>query len=87
MKKEKKSLNDHFIVHQKLLVAGFFIMLSAIFFQNAAFYWFPLVLGTLVMISGVMYAARYFKCPHCGTRLDARMKAPNYCPECGKKLQ
>lgn len=86
MEKEKKTLNDHYAVSQKLLLIGFAIMLSAIFFQYTAFLWVPGLLGFLVMISSVVYSSRYFRCPHCDSKLDPRRKAPNYCPNCGKEL-
>ena len=86
MEKEEKTLNDHFAVSQKLLVIGFAIMLSAILFQYTKLYWVPWVIGFLVMIASVVYAAKYFRCPHCDSKLDPRRKAPNYCPNCGEKL-
>ena len=86
MKKEEKTLQDHFVVSQNLLFIGFAVMLSAILFQHASFYWIPWVLGFLIMIASVVYSSRYFRCPHCDTKLDPRRKVPNFCPHCGKKL-
>ena len=86
MKKEEKTLQDHFIVTQNLLFTGGMVMLSAILFQYSDFFWIPWVLGFLVMIASVLYANRYFKCPHCDAKLDFRQKVPNFCPNCGEKL-
>lgn len=86
MEKEAKTLNDHFAVSQRLLIIGFAIMLSAILFQHTGLYWVPWVVGFLVMIASVVYAAKHFRCPYCESKLDPRRKVPNYCPNCGEKL-
>lgn len=86
MKKDQKTLQDHFIVSQNLIWIGGVIMLSSILFQHTSFFWIPWILGFLIMIASVVYSARYFKCPHCGTKLDPRRKVPNYCLNCGKSL-
>ena len=86
MKKDQKTLQDHFIVSQNLIWIGGVIMLSSILIQHTSLFWIPWILGFLIMIASVVYSARYFKCPHCGTKLDPRRKVPNYCPNCGKSL-
>ena len=87
MKKEEKTLQDHFVVSQNLLFIGFAVMLSAILFQHTDFFWIPWGLGFLIMIASVFYSAKFFRCPHCDTKLDPRRKVPHFCPNCGKKLQ
>ena len=86
MKKDGKTLHDHYIVIQNLLFIGLVVMLSAILFQHTKFFWILWALGLLIMLTSVLYANRYFKCPHCGTKLDPRRKVPNFCPNCGKEL-
>ena len=86
MEKKEKSLHDHFVVIQNLLVVGLVIMLSSVLFPHTDFYWILLVIGSLVMIASVVYASKHFKCPHCWTKLDPRRKVPNFCPNCGKEL-
>lgn len=86
MKKDEKNLYDHFVVSQNLMFAGFAAILSAILFQSTDFVWFLFGLGFLLMLASIFYATKYYKCPHCGTKLDPRRKVPNFCPHCGKNL-
>lgn len=86
MKKEEKTLHDHFVVIENLLLIGFLIMLSAVLFQDSTFVWILWVLGFLIASSSILYANKYYRCPHCKTKLDARRKVPNFCPNCGKEL-
>ena len=86
MKKDDKNLHDHRVISHNLLFIGLVIMLSAIFFQHTDFFWVPYALGFLIMMASVLYASRYLKCPHCGTKFDPRRKVPNFCPNCGKEL-
>lgn len=86
MKKEEKTLYDHFVIIENLFFIGFIVILISIFTQGGAFFWIQYVVGFLIMVAGVLYANKHFKCPHCGTKLSFRMKVPNYCPNCGKKL-
>ena len=83
---KKKSLQEHFVVTQNLMFAGFLVMLAAILFQHTDFEIILLGLGFLIMLASVFYASKYFKCPHCETKLDPRRKVPNFCPNCGKEL-
>ena len=46
------------------------------------------VMGIIVMILSFWFEWRYYRCPHCETPLDIRMKLNErtYCPECGKVI-
>ena len=83
---KKKSLQEHFVVTQNLMFAGFLIMLAAILFQHTKWVIILWGIGFLVMIASVFYSNKYYKCPHCETKLDPRRKVPNFCPNCGKEL-
>jgi len=87
MRNEEKTLRSHYIIIRHLFFIGIFVMLSTVFFVTNRFFWIPFVLGYLLMVSGALYQHKYFKCPHCGAKLTTRMKMPNFCPNCGKKLQ
>ena len=86
MKKEEKTLHDHLIICHNLLFIGGAVMLSAILFQRTALCWIAWSLGFLIMIASVFYSAKFFRCPHCDTKLDPRRKVSHFCPNCGRKL-
>ncbi len=44
-------------------------------------------LGLAVLFVGFFQAFIFYRCPHCDKSLDFRGKMPQYCPECGHKLQ
>lgn len=85
MKKEEKTLHDHLRIIENLFFIGFIVMMSAIFFQSTAML-IPYILGALIMLAAAWYTNKHFKCPHCDGKLNLRMKVPNFCPHCGKKL-
>lgn len=43
--------------------------------------------GCVAVIAAVIYSALRLRCPHCNTALYFRSQRPNFCPECGKKLE
>ena len=87
MKENSKTLQNHLVVIHNLIFIGYLLIMASVLFQNTAFFWVMAALGFLVMASGVIYASKYYKCPHCGNKLYPRMKVPNYCPNCGKELK
>lgn len=48
----------------------------------------PLVAaGAIVILAGMIQAAVFYRCPHCGASLlDVRGAIPEYCPRCGGRL-
>ena len=86
MEKEEKNLQSHLVTIQNLLFIGAIVMIVALLLPNTAFFWIVGILGFLMMIASILYSARYYKCPHCKTKLDPRRKVPNFCPNCGKEL-
>ncbi len=40
----------------------------------------PGILGIIIMVSGILQAVRFYRCPHCHKALDFKGKKPNYCP-------
>ena len=85
MKKDEKTLLDHFAVIERLILIGFAIMILPIFFHSALWTGILMFLGFGIMVAACIYRNRYFKCPHCGSRLNVR-GVPTYCPDCGEKL-
>ena len=86
MKKEEKTLHDHFNIVQNLIFIGFAIMvIPAIIPMNALWTGILMFLGFGIMAAACIYQNKYYKCPHCGSKLNVR-GIPKYCPECGQKL-
>ena len=48
---------------------------------------FAMILCLIVMIGGIVWYIAFVRCPHCGSMLNWRAVVPNFCPECGKKLE
>jgi len=44
------------------------------------------VVGLIAMLSGLGQALLFYKCPKCGRHFNIRGKRPDYCPECGNRL-
>lgn len=86
MEKEEKTLQEHLVIIEWLFLIGFGIMLLPALIQSDLWTWILMFSGLGIMVAGVLYSGKYFRCPHCGSKLDPRRKVPNYCPDCGKKL-
>lgn len=43
-------------------------------------------IGTFMMVSAIVQAVLFFKCPKCGRRLNIRGRKIDFCPGCGHKL-
>ena len=74
-----------------------FIGLAILLFGSSSYAFFPertaiillvicLPIGFLVTIAGAIYAYINLCCPHCGKTLRFRGSKPNFCPNCGGKL-
>ena len=42
--------------------------------------------GLGVLALGLLQMVLFYKCPHCGARLEPRGPVPKFCPNCGKEL-
>ena len=85
MKKEK-TLQEHYIVMQNLLFLGVGIMVFAAILGKSLFSWILLIAGLLLSVGACIYQAKFYKCPHCGGKLNVR-GMPKFCPDCGKSLE
>ena len=86
MKKEEKTIHDHFRIIQNLICIGFIIMIiPAVISMNGLWTGILMFLGFGVMAAACIYNYKYYKCPHCGGRLNVR-GVPNFCPDCGKEI-
>ena len=84
MKKEK-TLQEHFVVMENMLFIGVALILASLLFKDTVLLWFLWGLGILFAIAAI-YRSKYFKCPHCGGKLNVR-GLPKHCPDCGGKLE
>ena len=86
MKKNEKTLHDHFRVTENLIFIGFIIMLiPALFHLSTLWTGILMFLGFGIMAAACIYRNKYYKCPHCGGKLNVR-GIPKYCPDCGREL-
>ena len=85
MDKNKKTLHDHFVIIERLIFVGFGIMILPVFFDSALWTGILMFLGFGIMVAACIYRNKYFKCPHCDSKLNVR-GVPAYCPDCGEKL-
>ena len=46
----------------------------------------PGILGIVLLFAGLLQAAVFYRCPHCGRALNIRARRPHFCPECGEEL-
>lgn len=85
MEKKEKSLHEHLAVIERMFFIGFVIMMLPVFFQNDLWTGILMFLGFGIMAAACIYRNKYFKCPHCDSKLHIR-SVPRYCPDCGGKL-
>ena len=85
MKKEEKTLRDHYRIMENLFFIGLGIMVAATLFPDGIFPWIVMFLGFCICVAACIYHNKYVKCPHCGSKLHVR-GIPKYCPDCGKEL-
>ena len=85
MKKEK-TLQEHFVVFENLLFIGLVAMVASTLFKDTILFWILFAVGFLIMMAACVYHWKYYKCPHCGGRLNVR-GVPKFCPDCGGKIE
>ena len=84
--KHEKNLHEHGKTVERLFTAATVLLLIALILPNGIVTWTFLILGILVMVLGLVYRARYFKCPYCERSFSRSQTVPAYCPHCGGKL-
>ena len=66
------------VLRDTLFVVGFIIMLAAYIYEPL------IIIGAIVMFSGLIPHFRYNRCPHCVKQLGRNEAA--YCQHCGKPI-
>ena len=83
--KKHHSLQEHHDILQLLLLIGLGLILFSRLASGVGF-WLLFLLGLVVSVAAIYYRNKYYKCPHCSTKLTPLRKLPAFCPECGKDL-
>lgn len=78
-------LQEHHDMLQLLLLIGLGMILISLLASGVGF-WLLFLLGLVVSVAAIYYRNKYYKCPHCSTKLNPLLKLPEFCPECGKDL-
>ena len=86
MKKLRElSLQTHFSIRTVIIVLGVIITLIAQASGrkdvNAG-----MIVGLILIISGMVWHVLFVRCPHCGSILRLRGGIPKHCPNCGKYI-
>jgi len=70
-----------------LLLIGFIITGIPLFVPAlTSIYVLFAVVGAIISISGIIFALKFLRCPHCGVLLNMIGLSPGYCPSCGEGL-
>ena len=83
----EKSLKDHGRILGRFFTAAAILLLISLILPDSPAAWLFLELGIYVMVLGLVYRARHFKCPHCGRFFSRSQTVPDFCPHCGGKLE
>lgn len=84
--KSKKSLKEYGKIVDRFFTFATVLLLICLIFPNGPLAWVFLGLGIAVMVLGLVYRARHFKCPYCEKSFSRSQTVPTYCPHCGGKL-
>lgn len=70
-----------------MLPIGAVITLISFLFSNKILLFSLLLIGMMVMVTGLLIQHRYWRCPYCGQHLPIRHFEVNYCPYCSAELE
>jgi len=84
--KREKSLQAHGKIVERIFTAATILLLISLILPNGPIAWVFLALGILVMVVGLVYRTRHFKCPYCDKSFSRSQTVPAFCPHCGGKL-
>ena len=85
--KHPTSVHGHVRIHTILFWAGVaIVVVGGILSKPLQPHWL-LWVGVAVFLSSFVYRLLIIRCPHCGSSLLSCRVLPEYCPDCGKKLE
>ena len=74
-------------VHAALFYGGTAIILFGCFLSEPLEFHFLVWVGTIILLSSVVYRLTAIRCPHCGSNMAGCRFLPKCCPDCGKELE
>ena len=74
-------------VHAALFYGGTAIILFGCFLSEPLEFHFLVWVGTIILLSSVVYRLTEIRCPHCGSNRAGCRFLPKCCPDCGKELE
>ena len=85
--KQPTSIHDHARIHTILFWLGVaIVVVGGICSAPLQPHWLMWV-GGAVFLSSFVYRLLKIRCPYCGSSLISCRVLPEYCPDCGKKLE
>ena len=84
--KREKTLQEQGKIVERIFTAATVLLLICLILPNGPLAWVFLGLGIAVMVLGLVYRSRHFKCPYCEKSFSRSQTVPAYCPHCGGKL-
>jgi len=80
------TVKQHANVSGNLTLAGLAIAAIGAYFSNPLEPHFILWVGIAILVAGMLYRLLFVRCPHCGDRFIGLRTFPEFCPQCGKKM-
>lgn len=77
------------LIANVLMIIGVMINLIDMVQNGMTMKWGPVVAAVAFVLVGFFYQLLFVKCPHCGDKLKGhktKMKLPDRCPNCNKRL-
>ena len=83
---KKLTVKQHTQISMGLFGVGFVIALFYNIFSRLLSPHWVLWIGVAVFLSSFLYRLIFVRCPHCGDLWAGMSWLPEYCPNCGKKV-
>ena len=80
------TVKQHANVSGILMMTGMVIEVIGAYFSDPLHVHFILWMGVAVLGASMLYRVLFVRCPHCGDRFIGLRTFPEFCPQCGKKM-
>lgn len=85
--KKHRTLKEHSRICTNLYLAGMGIIILTVLFESISVKMPLLTIGVAMVVAALVYRFKHIKCPHCGSNLAGARTLPEFCPDCGGKLE